>query len=195
MQRGNKRISRLFNPYTGADLGDPLSPMESVVDWLVDFHANLLSGTTGRLWKWNWFDCCNADFANRTRVVVAGSEELAAQHRHQLESKVSTIQLDRAQCDRVLVLAYCCADVGALAVSTSDFPSVVFGALGDSQFMTWLVRLHFGRFGRLRKVSWFYWPLSTLWVVLGLIPVVIAITGFLMWWNRVLRKKMVLQPE
>jgi len=44
----------------------------------------------------------------------------------------------------------------------------------------WLVRLHFGRsFGLLIK---------GLWVVLGLTPCGLFVTGALMWWNRVLRR-------
>jgi len=49
---------------------------------------------------------------------------------------------------------------------------------GD-EFLRWLSRLHFGRFGG--------WPVKALWTVLGLIPVVLFITGAVMWWNRVLR--------
>jgi uncharacterized iron-regulated membrane protein len=39
--------------------------------------------------------------------------------------------------------------------------------------------LHFGTFGG--------WPIKALWVLLGLTPVVLFVTGYLMWWNRVLR--------
>ena len=46
---------------------------------------------------------------------------------------------------------------------------------GD-QVLRWFSRLHFGRFG---------WQLGTVWVVLGLIPPVLFVTGAIMWWNRV----------
>ena len=29
------------------------------------------------------------------------------------------------------------------------------------------------------------WPFKALWVVLGLVPVVLFVTGVVMWWNRV----------
>ena len=48
---------------------------------------------------------------------------------------------------------------------------------GD-EFLRWLSRLHFGRFGG--------WPIKALWTVLGLVPLVLFITGAVMWWNRVL---------
>jgi uncharacterized iron-regulated membrane protein len=45
----------------------------------------------------------------------------------------------------------------------------------------WAYTAHFGDFGGpLTKV---------IWVVLGLIPAGLTVTGYLMWWNRVLKKK------
>jgi uncharacterized iron-regulated membrane protein len=42
--------------------------------------------------------------------------------------------------------------------------------------------LHFGRFSG--------WPVKALWTVLGLAPALLAITGTLMWWRRVVRGKL-----
>ena len=44
----------------------------------------------------------------------------------------------------------------------------------------WLVRLHFGR--------WRSHTLKAVWVVIGLIPAAMFVTGVVMWWNRVVRK-------
>jgi uncharacterized iron-regulated membrane protein len=44
-----------------------------------------------------------------------------------------------------------------------------------------VVRLHFGR-----------WPSKTLqavWVIMGLVPAVMLVTGAFMWWHRVVRKR------
>ena len=38
---GNKRIERLFDPYSGADLGDPEPAINRVFGWLADLHDNL----------------------------------------------------------------------------------------------------------------------------------------------------------
>ncbi len=55
-----------------------------------------------------------------------------------------------------------------------------FNVLGDDA-IAWLVRLHFGRaFGP---------AIEALWVVLGLVPCGLVITGTLMWWNRVMRHR------
>lgn len=52
-------------------------------------------------------------------------------------------------------------------------------ALSD-RFLSWISNLHFGNFGGLLSKS--------LWVVLGLTPSLLFVTGALMWWNRVLSK-------
>jgi uncharacterized iron-regulated membrane protein len=48
--------------------------------------------------------------------------------------------------------------------------------------LRWTARLHFGRFAGI--------PVKVLFVILGLAPSVLFITGGLMWWNRVLRPAM-----
>src|SRR6185295_18245405 len=49
LARDDKRIVRLFDPYTGMDLGDPLTDGVRVIEWIADFHDNLLIGPRGRL--------------------------------------------------------------------------------------------------------------------------------------------------
>jgi len=52
-------------------------------------------------------------------------------------------------------------------------------SLSMEDAIAWVVRLHFGRaFG-----PW----MEALWVILGLAPCALFVTGVLMWWNRVLR--------
>lgn len=41
--------------------------------------------------------------------------------------------------------------------------------------------VHFGDFGGI--------PVKIVWALLGLVPALLSVTGYLMWWNRVLRKK------
>ena len=49
--------------------------------------------------------------------------------------------------------------------------------VGDSIFR-WTARIHF---------STFVWPVKIIWVLLGLTPALLFVTGTLMWWNRLLR--------
>ncbi|HEU0120851.1 MAG TPA: PepSY-associated TM helix domain-containing protein [Bryobacteraceae bacterium] len=58
-----------------------------------------------------------------------------------------------------------------------DFENLL---LGD-RLLRWLGYLHFGNFGGA--------PVKVLWTVLGLAPALLFVTGFLMWWNRVLSKR------
>ena len=49
LERRGKKLQRLFNPYTGADIGDSLRPGFRFFLWLVDLHDNLLFGQRGRM--------------------------------------------------------------------------------------------------------------------------------------------------
>ena len=48
--------------------------------------------------------------------------------------------------------------------------------------LEWLVRLHFGRWRNSHT-------LKAIWVIMGLIPAVMFVTGAAMWWHRVVRKR------
>lgn len=105
-------------------------------------------------------------------------------------------------------LAYVFMDVyrpqGAVQVYMSPDPSVPMEQLEDEvvfnpgdgavlmntssarwtageRFSLAVYSLHFGDFGGL--------PLQILWASLGLVPVVLVITAYMMWWNRSLKKK------
>ena len=54
------------------------------------------------------------------------------------------------------------------------------GSNGDV-FLRWFYYLHFGNFAD--------WQVKALWVVLGLVPPFLFVTGALMWWNRVLSRE------
>lgn len=54
------------------------------------------------------------------------------------------------------------------------------GSNGDV-FLRWFYYLHFGNFGD--------WPVKALWVLLGLAPPFLFVTGAIMWWNRVLSRE------
>lgn len=49
LERGKERIQRLFDPYTGEDLGDSVPLAIRVAAWLSKLHTDLLFGDTGRI--------------------------------------------------------------------------------------------------------------------------------------------------
>ena len=48
MNFGRSARKHLFDPYTGADLGETIPPGVRTLDWFVSLHDDLLSGFTGR---------------------------------------------------------------------------------------------------------------------------------------------------
>lgn len=48
LERGKERVQRLFDPYTGQDLGDSVPRPIRVAAWLAKLHTDLLFGDTGR---------------------------------------------------------------------------------------------------------------------------------------------------
>ncbi|HEY3516127.1 MAG TPA: PepSY-associated TM helix domain-containing protein, partial [Gammaproteobacteria bacterium] len=52
--------------------------------------------------------------------------------------------------------------------------------------MSWVGVAHTGSFGG--------WPVKILWAVLGLAPPLLFVTGALMWWTRVVRRKLRSSP-
>jgi uncharacterized iron-regulated membrane protein len=48
LNRGTKRKLRIFDPYTGRDLGEAVPYQLQAMSWMLDLHVNLLAGSKGR---------------------------------------------------------------------------------------------------------------------------------------------------
>src|SRR5687768_13348516 len=48
LQRDGATVERLFDPYAARDLGLAYPPITEAIEWVVDLHDNLLTGSTGR---------------------------------------------------------------------------------------------------------------------------------------------------
>src|SRR5690606_35611307 len=48
LERDGRRRQRLFDPYTGQDVGHAIPAGIRLISWLLDLHDNLLGGDTGR---------------------------------------------------------------------------------------------------------------------------------------------------
>jgi uncharacterized iron-regulated membrane protein len=194
LERGEKRLQRLFNPYTGVDLGDPLQPGFRFVLWLADLHDNLLYGKTGL--RWNAVGAILTILLCLTGAMIwwpgikhwrgsltVGSKENYRGFHWALHSALGFWSL-------AFIVMW---GISGLYLSIPEsFNAVVdyLEPVGESakttrfgdQVLFWLSRLHFGRFAGL--------PVEMIWTVFGLMPAVLFVTGALLWWKRVLRPRM-----
>ena len=176
---GKSRMSRLFDPYTGADLGDPRPAVNRALEWLSDLHFNLLSGLTGRI-------------ANGVGAVFFTLLSLtgaflwwpgAGQWRRSITVNWKT-KFARWNWDLHSAIgfwSFLFVLVWGISGVCLCFPGV-FDRFVSPPVLVWLNRLHFGRFNRTTEA---------IWTVLGLAPAALFVTGALMWWNRVLSKSVV----
>jgi len=203
LRRGEVETRRLFDPFTGRDLGHPIPAGYRFTKWLLDFHDNLLAGETGRR--------VNGVGALLTLVLcVTGAVIWWPGVRNWRRSL--TIDL-RARSKRLTwslhnALGFWFLGFIALWGVTGlylAFPNS-FAAIGDylqpfdqanpderlvDRIQYWLAYLHFGRLGGrgipgcgrglCNSITKATWAAAAL-----VLPVMVA-TGALMWWNRVVR--------
>ena len=48
LEKARSKLQRVFNPYTGEDIGRAVAYRISIVAWCNDLHTNLLGGAKGR---------------------------------------------------------------------------------------------------------------------------------------------------
>ena len=195
---GTRRL-RLFDPYTGQDLRDSVPARIRLVSGLIDLHANLLAGDTGRILNGIGGLLCILLALTGGLVWWPGVTKWRRSltlHRGvgwkrfnwDLHSSIGWWSL-------VFVLLF-----GVTGVYLS-FPETItrafdriepqtdanLGARSVDRVLYWLAYLHFGRFGG--------WKTSIPWVIFGLAPAALFVTGTLMWWNRVVWPRVRFSPK
>jgi uncharacterized iron-regulated membrane protein len=173
----NQRVVRLFNPYTGADLGDPRSGLERVRRWLADLHDNLLLGLTGRILNGIGSLLVVLIACTGTIVWWPGIKNWRRSIAIRRRARFARFNWDLHSA--VGFWCYLLVLIWGISGICLCFPGVLNSLLGP-EARAWITRFHFGRFNA---------GTEALWTVLGLAPAVLAATGALMWWNRVLTKK------
>jgi uncharacterized iron-regulated membrane protein len=191
-QRG--RLERLIDPYSGKDDGDTIACEPRAVSRLADLHDQLLGGDVGEL----------VNGAGGVLLLVMSLSGMVIWWPGRSRwwrslSLRSGVGWRRFTWDLHSALGFWLSLLllmWSFSAIYLAFPSLFYrtadllGAhdLGPGQTdpfdvaIDWMVRLHFGRtFGNGVKV---------LWVVLGLAPATLIVTGTLMWWNRVVRRVM-----
>ena len=187
-------LHRIFDPYTGKYLGYPDPAMVRFIVWLASLHDELLNGEKGR-------DANGIGAISLTVLCVTGMiiwwpgipnwrRSLTVDLKQNW--KLFNWHLHSAVGFWTFLLVFMWAVSGIYLAFPNPFQNLVdhFQPIDDSKpsltrsgdvVLQWLSRVHFGRFGG--------WPIKALWTVLGLIPLILFITGAVMWWNRVLRPR------
>jgi len=227
---GNTKM-RLFDPYTGRDLGDSVPYLMQVLTFLIDFHTDLSFGRTGRT--------LNGVGAILTTLLVLsgaviwwpGIENWRGSLLVEWRTNWKRLNWNLHSVVGIWTLAFAILwgvtgiyvvfptpvqkavnffsplriysfDVGSQATPAKTANSTPANAQSGSvpgrrgrvrikpspgdQFLRWLYYLHFGDFAG--------WRVKTIWVLFGLAPPFLFITGALMWWNRVLSKVVERRP-
>lgn len=198
------RKHRLFDPYTGKDMGNSIPAGFRFTSWLLDFHDNLLYGETGR--RINGVGALFVTLISVTGAIIWWPG---------IRSWRRSVTIDlRANWKRVnwslhsalgfwffgFVLMWGITGMYLSfpeQVSTfADFLEPFDDAHPDATRVVdtiqyWLAYLHFGRLGG-RGIPGCGRGLcdsttKLIWAVSGLVPPLMFLTGALMWWNRVVR--------
>jgi uncharacterized iron-regulated membrane protein len=178
LENRNERIVRLFDPYTGADLGDPRPTVVRVLGWFADLHDNLLAGSTGQ--TFNGIGAFLVLLMGATGAVIwwPGVQNWRRSLRIQRRTRFARLNWDLHSA--VGFWSFLFVLIWGVSGISLCFPGTLNSLLGF-QLRLWITRLHFGRFNGATEA---------LWTILGLAPGILAITGAVMWWNRVLSKKL-----
>jgi uncharacterized iron-regulated membrane protein len=192
LERAGQYRQRLFDPYTGEDLG-PTQPMVlRAVTWLTDLHVNLLAGEQGR--RVNGYASILVTALCLTGAVIwwpgVPNWRRSLRPRWQANWKRFNWELHSTIGFWTYAFLLMWGITGIYVVFPAPFQRVVGLFLTpdlldprrspDERLLRWLSYLHFGEFGRHD------WPLKMIWVVIGLAPALLFLTGIVMWWNRVL---------
>lgn len=206
LKRRSELKQRYFNPYTGEDLGDSVPLGIVLVSKLLELHDDLLGGKTGR--TVNGFGALLLVVIALTGMVVWWPGIRNWRRSLTLHRKVGWRRFtwDLHSMMGFWTLAFIL--VFAVSGAYLGFPEQ-FQDLADriqpltegntktrvvDQVIYWLAYLHFGRINGIgipcKGPGLCDTTTKVVWAVCGLAPAGMFVTGALMWWNRVVRKKL-----
>lgn len=184
---------RFIDPYTGEDLGTARPLGLRTVSFFSQLHMNLLMGYSGRLA--NGIGGFLVAILSITGMVIwwpgirRWRQSLTVRRNTNL--KRFNWDLHSAIGFWTFAIVFMWALTGAYLVFPKPFDKAL-EIVPSAPLLTNLGifhAVHVGDFGG--------WPVKAVWVVLGLAPPVLFVTGFIMWWHRVLnpwRKRALARP-
>jgi uncharacterized iron-regulated membrane protein len=191
LQVDGKEVDRVFDPYALRDLGLMYPPIVEAIEWVVDLHDNLLAGQKGRavsgvgalLFLALVITGAIVWWPGVGRVghnLVPGKPAKSARFARRLHNALGIWTLALLFIWALTAVYLCYPDPFEWTIDYFDAD-----LNDDRRPADWLVRLlvnlHFGR----------NWGMTVkyVWMVLGLIPAVLFVTGFITWWVRVVKRR------
>jgi len=206
LKRGSDVISRLFDPYSGKDLGNTVPLGIWMVSRLIVLHDDLLGGRTGR--TVNGAGALLLVLMALTGMVVWWPGKKTWRRSLTLHRGVGwrrvTWDLHGAVGFWTIAIILMFALSGAYLGIPQPFDSLAdwlqpptdanAGSRVVDSILYWLAYLHFGRINGIGipcggpgacDIA-----TKSVWAAIGLIPGVMFVTGAVMWWNRVVVKRL-----
>jgi uncharacterized iron-regulated membrane protein len=195
LERNGQRRDRYFDPYAVRDLGETFPPVLRAVEWLVDLHDNLLAGQTGRAINgiggmlfavlivtgaWLWWP----GVRQVPRALKIGKPRASRRFIWQLHNVLGIASFALLFVWAITAIYFAFPEPFERTIDYFDSDLTDLHRPGEALLLE-LIRLHFGRFGGL--------GIRILWAVLGLLPAVLFVTGFVLWWTRVVRRRTALR--
>jgi uncharacterized iron-regulated membrane protein len=203
---GMRRKDRLFNPYTGEDLGDAVPLGIWLVSKLLALHDDLLAGSRGR--SVNGVGALMLVILAFTGIVVWWPgiktwRRSLTLHRNvgwprftwDLHSMMGFWSLGF-----IVVFGLSGVYLGnpesiqTLADRLEPPTAANAGSRVVDQVIYWLAYLHFGRINGIgipcRGPGLCDQATKLVWALFGLAPAALFVTGTVMWWNRVIRRRL-----
>ncbi len=203
LSRNDQTTRRIFHPFTGADLGDPLPVGYRFTKWMLDLHDNLLAGETGR--RVNGFGALFLLVLCVSGAVIwwPGSDRWRRSLTVDLHANWNSINWSAHSAFGAWLMLFSAmwAITGLYLSYPAGFQEVFdwIEPLDETnpvdrvvdRIMYWLAYLHFGRLGG-RGIPYCGRGLcdnatKAVWAAFGMVLPLLFVTGMVMWWNRVIR--------
>jgi uncharacterized iron-regulated membrane protein len=206
LQTAGRPKYRLFNPRTGADLGDAVPLGIRLVSKLMELHDDLLGGTTGR--AINGIGALMIVVLALSGIVVWWPGVRTWRRSLTVHRNVGwrrfTVDLHKMMGFWGLGFILLFAASGAYLGNPQPFQNLAdriepltdanAGTRIGDKVIYWLAYLHFGRINGIgipcRGPGLCDQATKFTWAVFGLAPAAMFVTGAVMWWNRVVRKRL-----
>jgi uncharacterized iron-regulated membrane protein len=206
LKRNTGLKNRLFNPYTGADLGDSVPLGIRLVSRLMALHDDLLAGRTGRkinsvgailvlVLAFTGFVVWWPGIKTWRRSLIVHGNVGWQRFTWDLHSMIGFWTLGF-----ILLFAVSGVYLGNpepfqdLADRIQPLTDGNVRVRAVDQVIYWLAYLHFGRVNGIgipcNGPGFCDTATKSIWALFGLAPAFMFVTGAVMWWNRVVRKKL-----